>query len=115
MTLMREEVFTEIGGHNTKDHRIFTPLTAEPTYRHVSLLPGNPAMSLFMMKVRLGLAAGSASGGTLPRPVSQYDASPLTPPSSDCGGDLDDVQAETVTSGRRDVLSESQQVRGLKL
>ena len=72
-------------------------------------------MSLFMMKVRLGLAAGSASGGTLPRPVSQYDASPLTPPSSDCGGDLDDVQAETVTSGRRDVLSESQQVRGLQL
>lgn len=66
-------------------------------------------MSLFMMKVRLGLAAGSASGGALPRPVSQYDASPLTPPSSDCGGDLDDVQAETVTSGRRDVLSESQQ------
>ena len=68
-----------------------------------------------MMKVRLGLAAGGGGGNahTSPRSAAPY-AAPLTPPSSDCGGDFDDVQTAAVTSGqdpKGDVLSEREQVR----
>ena len=76
-------------------------------------------MSLFMMKMRLGLAAAAGGGGSAcipPRCAAPY-AAPLTPPSSDCGGDYDDVQTAAVTSVREakgDVLSlgEAEQVRG---
>lgn len=67
-------------------------------------------MSLFMMKMRLGLAAAAGGGGSAcipPRCAAPY-AAPLTPPSSDCGGDYDDVQTAAVTSVREakgDVLS----------
>ena len=82
--------------------------------------PDDAEMSLFMMKVRLGLAAaaaggsGSGSARIPPRSAAPY-AAPLTPPSSDCGGDYDDVQTGAETSAKEDkgdVLGEGEQVRG---
>ena len=52
-------------------------------------------MSLFMMKVRLGLAGGR--GQTTTRNPVSYTA-PLTPPSSDCGGDYEDTQTSAAMS-----------------
>ena len=71
------------------------------------------AMSLFMMKMRLGLAAtcGGNAHASL-RSAAPY-AAPLTPPSSDCGGDIDDLQTSQgtlVQEIKGDVLSESEQV-----
>ena len=79
--------------------------------------PDDAGMSLFMMKLRLGLAAGGSGGNThtSPRSAAPY-AAPLTPPSSDCGGDFDYVQTAAVTSVQEpkgDVMSVSEQVREL--
>ena len=52
-------------------------------------------MSLFMMKVRLGLAAGRGQT-TTPNPASYTE--PLTPPSSDCGADYEDTQMSAAMS-----------------